>query len=119
MTVLISQRAVRPGRRRHVRYLACGFAALLTATGFVLFTGRLAPKVVLGRNWPASERVALDRIRHEAWDGLLQRYVDSAGGVDYANWKTSSADVAELDEYLAQLSRADPGQAAPRAVRIA
>jgi len=78
---------------------------------FVLLTGRLAPKVVLGRDWPASERISLDRIGHEAWDGLLQRYVDSAGGVDYANWKTSSRHVAELDEYLAQLSRADHGSA--------
>jgi hypothetical protein len=97
----------------------CGLAALLAVTAVVLLTGRLAPKVVLGRNWPANERVALDRISHEAWEVLLQHYVDSAGNVDYANWRNSIADVAALDEYLAQLSRADPGRAVPREARLA
>jgi hypothetical protein len=96
-----------------------GVAALLAATAFVLLTGRLAPKVMLGRHWPARDMVALDRISHEAWDVLVQRYVDSAGGVDYAHWQASSADVAALDEYLAQLSRADPGRVAPREARLA
>jgi hypothetical protein len=100
-------------------YIFCGVAALLAATGFVLVTGRLAPKVVLGRNWPESDMVALDRISHEAWDRLLQRYVDATGGVDYAGWKASAADLAALDEYLDQLSRADPGRATPRAARLA
>ena len=119
MTGPTAQKKDRPRLRQRARYLACGFAALLAAIGHIISTGRLAPKVVLGRNWPASDRVALDCVGHDDWDALLQRYVDSAGGVDYASWKASNADVAALDEYLAQLSRVDPGRASPRAARLA
>jgi hypothetical protein len=108
----------RSGPRRW-QYILSGLVVLVAAAGFALVTGRTAPKIMLGRNWPASDRVALDRISHEAWDVLVQRYVDSAGGVDYAHWQASIADVATLDEYLAELSRADPASAAPRAAQLA
>ena len=74
---------------------------------------------MLGRNWPAKQRLSLDEIQLDAWDALLRQYVDESGRVDYAAWRTSTADVAVLDEYLAQLSRGDPARDVSREARLA
>jgi hypothetical protein len=52
-----------------------------------------------------------------AWDALLRRYVDGAGNVDYAAWKTQGA--AELDRYLADVARATPDRFPVREARLA
>jgi thiol-disulfide isomerase/thioredoxin len=43
-----------------------------------------------------------------SYDELLDKYVDSAGGVDYAAWSESESDVAALDGYLATLTSSTP-----------
>lgn len=43
-------------------------------------------------------------IDHAPLDRLLQRYVDEKGLVDYKAWKSSSEDMAALQEYLAQFA---------------
>lgn len=41
-------------------------------------------------------------INHEAWDGLLKKYVNERGLVAYAKWKANATDRKELDNYLSQ-----------------
>lgn len=65
------------------------------------------PPILVGREWPAAERVAIGDVSHQSWNELLRRYVDADGLVDYAGWRQSTDDVRRLDEYLAALSRAD------------
>jgi hypothetical protein len=77
------------------------------------------PLVLVGRVWPAAERVAIGDVPHQAWDELLRRYVDADGFVDYTGWKQSSDDIRRLDEYLAALSRDDDARKATSAERLA
>lgn len=77
------------------------------------------PTILVGRAWPAAERVAISDVSHQSWDELLRRYVDADGFVDYAGWKQSSEDMRRLDEYLAALSRADEARNATAAQRLA
>ena len=78
-----------------------------------------AANVVVGRKVAASQRVSMDRIDHRVWDGLLQKYVDDNGNVDYTGWKASASDVAALDGYLATLSTAEPKMRASREAKLA
>ena len=50
----------------------------------------------------------LDSFSHEVFEGLLGRYVDSEGKIDYAGWHGSTGDRALLDRYLAAVSRFSP-----------
>lgn len=105
--------------RRGMRLLAY-FLAVLSAGTLALFIPRtLAPRVTVGRQWPAGERVSLAEIDHRAWDELLRRHVDESGMVGYAGWKESTADITALDDYLALLSRGDPNRTASREARLA
>lgn len=61
----------------------------------------------------------VESIDHAAWNGLLQKYVDRVGMVDYAAWKGSAADVALLDSYLQQLAGAQFAPGAPRSAVLA
>lgn len=47
-------------------------------------------------------------VQHDAWDGLLKKYVNEKGLVDYAKWKSSAADRKTLDDYLAQFAAKGP-----------
>jgi len=82
-------------------------------------TALAAKQVTVGKNWPPSQSVSMDRIDHSPWDALLQKYVNERGMVNYKGWKASSADVRALDGYLASLSQANPGQQASREAKLA
>ncbi len=43
-------------------------------------------------------------IDHGAWDGLLKKYVDEKGLVNYAGWKADASDMEKLDNYLKQFA---------------
>lgn len=43
-------------------------------------------------------------IDHSAWDGLLKKYVDDKGLVNYTAWKNSPEDMGALDAYLKQFA---------------
>ncbi len=77
------------------------------------------PKVTVGRNVAASDRVSIDQIDHSDWDRLLKKYVDQSGNVDYRRWKQTAEDVQRLDMYLAHLSMADPRVRASREATLA
>jgi len=44
-------------------------------------------------------------IKHEAYDQLLKKYVNTDGLVAYEKWKGSAEDLKALDDYLAQFAR--------------
>ncbi|MGI8436891.1 MAG: DUF547 domain-containing protein [Chthoniobacterales bacterium] len=50
-------------------------------------------------------------IDHSAWDGLLKKYVDEKGLVNYSAWKADAGDMKALDGYLKQFA-AKPDKAA-------
>jgi len=72
-----------------------------------------------GKQWPASELVSIDRISHDAFDGLLKKYVDSDGMVNYKAWHASASDRAILKGYLESLSQADATVPAAREAKLA
>ncbi len=43
-------------------------------------------------------------VSHEAWDGLVKKYVNERGLVAYAAWKENKADLDALDAYLRQFA---------------
>jgi hypothetical protein len=102
--------------RRLIRWVV--FSSIVTL-GIVVAVRLSRPTVLVGRVWPAAERVAIGGVPHQSWDELLRRYVDADGFVDYTGWKQSSEDMRRLDEYLAALSRADEAREATSAERLA
>ena len=102
-------------RRRLYALLAAAVVVALTATAW----RASRPVVLVGREWPASERIAVSDASHQTWDDLLQRYVDPDGLVDYASWKQSAEDLRRLDDYLAALSQADERREATSSQRLA
>jgi len=77
------------------------------------------PVVTVGANVPAAQRTPVDQVDHSIWDGLLKKYVDANGYVDYASWQASAADKRKLDSYLHHLSTATPGKDASRDAQLA
>jgi len=67
----------------------------------------LAADVIVGANVAAARQITLDQIDHSAWDGLLKKYVDGNGMVNYKAWKVNSGDSQALDQYLAHLSQSN------------
>jgi hypothetical protein len=98
-----------------VALVSAGGLALVLALGL----GPESRKITLGRTWPKSDLVSLEKVDHRAWDSLLKRYVDTRGGVDYSRWRGTPADVRALDEYLNGLSRGDSGLRVSREARLA
>src|SRR5258707_5605735 len=92
---------------------------LAVASVFYEMSGDEERKVYLGRIWPATDLVSIEKIDHRDWDRLLQRHVDEAGDVGYSAWKETSDDVQALDAYLDSLSRANPALDAGRETRLA
>ncbi len=72
-----------------------------------------------GKQWPASDLVSIDRVGHEAFDGLLKKYVDENGMVNYKAWHASTADRTALKGYLERLCQADATVPAAREVKLA
>ena len=70
-------------------------------------SGLLAADVLVGANVAAARQTPLEEIDHSVWDGLLKKYVDDKGMVNYKAWKASSRDTQALDQYLAHLSQAN------------
>lgn len=103
-------------RSRRWRFVLLAFAVAVTAA---IAWRESHPTVLVGRAWPTVERVAIGEVSHQAWDELLQRYIDADGLVDYVGWKQSSEDMRRLDDYLATLSRADTVRDANPTQRLA
>lgn len=80
-----------------------GLAVLLVA-GFLLLN---RPQLVrIDASVPAS--FPADGFAHDAFEVLLQRYVDSVGNVDYEAWHASATDRESLEQYLAAVVAFSP-----------
>ena len=73
----------------------------------------------LGRSWPARHQISMDKIGHSSFDGLLRKYVDTDGYVDYTAWKASHADRQTLIDYLVTLGKANPQALASKQAKLA
>jgi hypothetical protein len=51
---------------------------------------------------------------HQDFEELLRKFVDEHGNVDYEDWRNSRESVAQLDSYLAAVSRFSPDNAPER-----
>ncbi len=105
------------GRRSWAGAIQLGLALLLVGASGAC--SQASDDAVLGRTWPAAQRVSIDRVDHSAYTALLGRYVDQSGMVDYATWKATAADIRALDAYLETLSRANPDASASREGQLA
>ena len=98
---------------------------IFTCIGVLLILGNFrtsileAGDVVVGKAVSANQQVSMDKIDHSAWTGLLQKYVDTKGGVNYKAWKSSTGDVQLLDSYLNTLSTASRKTAASKSGQLA
>ncbi|QDT04971.1 hypothetical protein K227x_33690 [Rubripirellula lacrimiformis] len=101
------------------------FPPAVTVFAFVLFSlasthaSVAGTKVNLGPKVPVQQQVSMDRIDPSDWDGLLKKYVDPNGNVDYAAWKGNPQDVQSLDRFLAHLSSASPHGRASSSAKLA
>lgn len=95
------------------------WGTLIVGTAVLLTTGSASAKPPLGRVWPASQRVSMDKIDHSTYSALLKKYVDSDGYVNYRSWQRSATDRGALQSYLAELSRADSSARASRSAQLA
>lgn len=87
-------------------------AVLLLTTicclGYFVSPANGGQKVTVGVRVPSAQQVSFAEIQHATWDALLKRYVDEQGNVNYAQWKSTAADMQALESYLKTLSRANP-----------
>ena len=72
-----------------------------------------------GKQWPANQQISIDSINHDAWNTLLQKYVDADGMVNYAQWQKDATDRQALTTYLEHLSRANPNANADHKAKMA
>lgn len=61
-----------------------------------------------------SENFPADGFSHASFEKLLQQYVDADGRVDYNDWHNNEGSVAELESYLAAVSRFSPDSSPAR-----
>lgn len=92
---------------------------LLLAVVGLAETCHAFPRVSVGANVPAAQRVSMSNIDHAAWDALLRKYVDRQGNVAYAAWQKTASDSQLLDRYLVTLSQADEKLPASKAAQLA
>lgn len=61
-----------------------------------------------------SENFPSDSFSHVSFEKLLRQYVDADGRVDYNDWHNNEGSVAELESYLAAVSRFSPDSSPAR-----
>jgi hypothetical protein len=76
-------------------------------------------QLTLGKIVGEASTISMSEIDHDAWNQLLQAYVDEAGGVNYAALKASAEDSKVLDDYLTHLSMASLTKRSTRQERLA
>jgi len=75
-------------------------------------------KIYLGQKTP-TQKTSFDAIDHQPWDTLLKKYVDDDGLVNYRELKATAEDMTILQQYLRQLSNADPETKATKKATLA
>ena len=72
-----------------------------------------------GKSWPAAQRVSYGEIDHGNYHQLLQKYVDANGAVNYKAWHGNQADRTALQNYLAELGKADQSRQSTKPDQLA
>lgn len=80
---------------------ALAFIAVLTVSDASAGT-----KSYVGTKTHSGPTVSMNEIDHSVWGGLLKKYVDDNGMVNYRAWHASASDRRQLDSYLSTLSMA-------------
>ena len=81
--------------------MASGMAVALTT---IMYTGSAEAQAGGGA---AEAQGGGGMVDHSVYDGLLKKYVDDRGMIDYRTWK--ARDVGTLDGYLEMIKSVDPG----------
>ncbi len=76
-----------------------------------------AQVVTVGRP-SSSQAISMDRIDHTSFDKLLQKYVDVRGDVNYKAWRSDTASMTALDDYLNHLASASVSAPASRESKL-
>jgi len=97
----------------HTLLLISGALALVGLIGYGLFRWNTAADLVTSKG-PLPVDFPKDGFSHATLEDLLVRYVDAAGQVDYEGWSASSADLAQLDHYVAAVAAYSPENAPER-----
>ncbi|MCI0460108.1 MAG: DUF547 domain-containing protein [Gemmataceae bacterium] len=105
------------GARWH--WMLPGFGMVLAIAVFAGGGLLAGSKVLVGRPCTEPDRPSVGKVSHDAFDTLLQKYVDDHGMVTYARWKENTKDIAALDEYLESLSCVDLASPAATEERLA
>ena len=100
--------------RPHRAPLAIAFLILLIGLNSVSQAGN---EVYVGK--VSQRNRSMEDVDHSSFGQLLQKYVDDDGRVNYRAWKQNRADIATLDQYLAELSSAGKKAAASKSARLA
>lgn len=99
------------------------FHTTIAVAAFVALSVLAGPKATAGKPVYLGQRQAAglssDQVDHDVWDGLLRKYVDTNGMVDYTKWHASRGDRAALRQYIDQLSKVSPAAKASRGGRLA
>ena len=100
------------------RQVLVGFITIAVAiVGWLIF-GPSDVKV-LGKHWTSNDQISMDAINHVKFDRLLRTYVNTVGLVNYSKWKSSPADLQELNDYLVQLGQASQSKLCHPQARLA
>jgi hypothetical protein len=105
--------------RKTVFGLWRGSALALVAMALCIPASRAGSKVQVGKPCSEPNRRSLAEVDHTAWNELLRKYVDDKGLVAYALWKSNSADVQALDDYLTRAGCVDLSKDVPREAQLA
>ncbi len=81
--------------------------------------GNAGKQVFVGFESPRSPAMSLDAIDHSSWDKLLRKHIDTDGMVNYEQWRSSQNDLGLLNQYVNNLSSADPKMSARHESKLA
>lgn len=95
----------------------------LLKIGILLIVATCASTAVAGKAVYVGQKTtgqrSFDQIDHSVWNGLLKKYVDSDGYVNYTRWNSSQADRRALSGYLANLSTASSSGRSTKDAKLA
>ena len=97
------------------------FALVAIFASISLTIGRVdaGSNIYVGDASPDGGFTTMDEVDHSVWDGLLKKYVDENGRVNYREWHKNSSDRRQLKQYLRGLSRATAKQPASKSAKLA
>lgn len=94
-----------------MKYVISVILLFVAVVGVVVFLNRSQLVVIQA---PLPSDFPADGFSHNTFEGLLSRYVNDAGQVDYDRWHESEHSVAQLKSYLAAVAAYSPDKSPNR-----